>query len=196
MDARLAALKRAWMKSPDDVTAAIRLATAFEQLGDFDQAWEVLECFPLEPDARTVLGDLAEENPRGVHDRLQRLDYRNARLMTELLVACGQARNPALVALASDPAADRKLRAFAAKALSISPDASASADTRGFVRRVMEKSGKSQAVALLPWLMPLLTSGNPTHFVNALAAVRRLTPDAPFDVNTLARLMTRQGDSP
>jgi hypothetical protein len=60
---------------------------------------------------------------------------------------------------------------------------------RGFVQRLFDGAGKEGAVALLPWLVPFITSRDPELASQALALVRRLTDrdGPPFPVEVIAR---------
>lgn len=236
MDSTIRSLRRALAQSPTDFAVAARLSAACERAGQVDDAWDALAPFEQEgagsesAAARAGLGGIAERNPRWLLDRLVTLDIRGARILIDLLVACGQARNPALVALAAhDSRIDRALRHHAQHALRttftgelrelseptpeelrtwIDESALAQAPrrkhghevpaqvlaerrerTRSFAHRLVDRAGTGQAVALLPWLVPLLTSHDPVLAAKALALVRRLTDrdGPPFPVEVLAR---------
>ncbi|MEZ0230447.1 MAG: hypothetical protein ACAI25_17625, partial [Planctomycetota bacterium] len=142
------------------------------------------------------------------------------------LVALGEARNPALLTLACERG-DPLLRKFAARAVAtanglgadaLEPDALGEIGTpaetvspglreefretqvraRSLAEKIIERSGTSQAVALLPWLVPLLATRDPALVTRALEAVRRLTrrDGPPFDVDLIARLLkTDEGEA-
>ncbi len=217
MDEAVEALRRALRKDPGDLIVATRLANALEKVGHFDEAWELLDC----RDMKDALAALASRDPRGVLARLRSLDYRRARLMIDRLVAVGHSRHPVLVFLASD-SDDGPLRRIAsrviatAEAVAHTPDLMAqllayvpepedaperkaahlNAHGRSTAERIVARAGTAHAVALVPWLIPLLTCGDPQLAASALALVRRMTSrdGPPFDLDLIVRLMTKSNE--
>jgi hypothetical protein len=213
VDEKLESLRRALRKDPDDVSVAVRLASVLVKAGRFDDAWELLDA----RDQREALVALATENPRGVLARLRALDYRAARIFMERLEALGLGGHAALVAVASEP--DLALSRLASRVLArVRPDAlgelrgltpdrlehslagrtgpHASRQSRGLAHKLIERSGTKQAALLLPWLVPLLTAGEPVLAARALALVRRLTDrdGPPFDPELIARLLAKRDE--
>jgi hypothetical protein len=211
MDEHVEALKRALREDPSDLSAALRLAAALEKTGRFDEAWELLEKY----DHGRALADLAVRNVACVLARLRKLDYHHARLMIDRLIAI---RLHSFAAYLACQDRDDGLRRCALKALSTIEDASLSPSQmaeflalepredepsdkrerlrgmgRSLAQRVIARAGTAHAVALLPWLIPLLTCRDPQLAAQALEIVRRLTDrdGPPFDADLLARLLER-----
>ncbi|HZV01549.1 MAG TPA: hypothetical protein VFF73_32855 [Planctomycetota bacterium] len=217
MDEHLETLKRALREDPSDLSSALKLAAALEKTGRFDEAWELLE----PRDAPQALAGLASRNPVAVLERLRKLDYTRSRLLMERLVVLGLPRHPSLVFLACQAGEDQVLRRQATQVLeralntTVSPEelrhfldtrdtaidppmANAyvqekRAAARSFMTRFLERAGKAPSVALLPWLVALITSRDPELAAKALDMVRRMTGSEgpPFDAELLARLLER-----
>jgi hypothetical protein len=65
---------------------------------------------------------------------------------------------------------------------------------QSFAHRLVDRAGTAQAVALLPWLVPLLTSREPVLAGRALELVRRMTDrdGPPFPVEALVKALSAQ----
>lgn len=223
MDEQVERLRRA--ARDGDVTTAIRLAVELERSGFFDEAWETLAPLSSIDDARAALGALASHHPVPLLERLKRLDYRRVRAAVDLLIEVGQARNPAILCLASDRDADGALRRHARRALATTLPRDRELAAMGrvwppenlggmlekdhrqpnvarwsrLVDRLLQRYGStSHAPALLPWLLPLLAVRDPTINARALAVVRRLTDrdGPPLPVEAIARALERASALP
>ena len=123
MDSTIRALRHALTTAPTDFAVATRLASACERAGQVEDAWEALAPFEQQgtgvqrAEVRVALAGIAERNPHWLFDRLLRIDHRSARLLIDLLIECGQANHPALIALASDERVEVLLRHNAQRAV-------------------------------------------------------------------------------
>jgi len=228
VDEKLEALKRAVKKDPGDPAAAVRYASALEKAGRFDEAWELLSgadagealaalarLSPLRVLDR--LRALDYHRARLMMEQLAGLGLPDHPAI--VLLASAKSDDPILKLLAQ-----RTITASFDLGSYISPEylnnrvewggfgpgfiddrpavrpiaERKRASARSFALRVLEKSGSANALALLPWLIPLLTSGDAALAARALEAVRRLThrDHPPFDTDLLARLLEQKQGEP
>ncbi|HZV01850.1 MAG TPA: hypothetical protein VFF73_34375 [Planctomycetota bacterium] len=92
------------------------MARACQRAGQFADAWDVAEKHTGK-EANELLASLAESAPKFLYDRVQRVDYRRARLLVDRLAECGQALNPLFIALASNRGVETVIRLHAERIL-------------------------------------------------------------------------------